>query len=251
MPGQPASTKARFEWAGHRPVRSMTGLGWGRDLPRAMNESKNALSTLDPQVPLVLDVHELGRRPGSQRVLTLSVPAPAGLGTEVLGVLEGSTLELQVRLEAVVEGVLASGVVQAELVGECVRCLEPIERNTSVEFQELYAYPDSDVEDDEASRLEGDLLDLEGTVRDAVILSLPFQPLCRDDCPGLCVRCGARLADEPEHRHEAEIDPRWSALARFLADEGSTEVEAPNKKSPDPSSNDRRDEGAGSSGDRT
>lgn len=224
----------------------MTGLEWGRDLPRAMNESKDALSTLDPQAPLVLDVHELGRRPGSQRRLTLSVPAPADLGTEVLGVLEGSTLELRVRLEAVVEGVLASGVVQATLVGECVRCLEPIEREAEVEFQELYAYPDSDLGDDEASWLEGDLLDLESTVRDAVVLSLPFQPVCRDDCPGLCARCGARLADEPEHRHEAEIDPRWSALAGFIVEESSAEA-----GSPDENSNDSGDEGAGSSGDRT
>jgi uncharacterized protein len=41
---------------------------------------------------------------------------------------------------------------------------------------------------------------------------LPFQPLCRDDCPGLCIECGARLADDPGHRHEEPVDPRWAAL---------------------------------------
>jgi uncharacterized protein len=60
--------------------------------------------------------------------------------------------------------------------------------------------------------LEGDLLDLEPVLRDAVVLSLPFQPLCRDDCPGLCVECGARLADDPDHQHDEAIDPRWAAL---------------------------------------
>ena len=49
-------------------------------------------------------------------------------------------------------------------------------------------------------------------LRDAVVLALPFQPLCRDDCPGLCTECGARLADDPGHQHESAIDPRWATL---------------------------------------
>jgi uncharacterized protein len=60
--------------------------------------------------------------------------------------------------------------------------------------------------------LEGDLLDLEPLLRDAVVLALPFQPLCREDCPGLCIECGARLADDPDHQHEEAIDPRWATL---------------------------------------
>ena len=190
-----------------------------------IDESQDALSTLDPQAPLVLDIRELGRRPGAQRKLRLSVAAPAGLGTDVLGVPAGTTLELQIRLEAVVEGVLASGLAQAQLSGECVRCLEPIEQTLEVDFQELYVFPESDAEDDEASRLEGDLLDLEPVIRDAVVLALPFRPVCRDDCPGLCPRCGARLADQPDHRHEAEIDPRWAALAALPIDDASYDSE--------------------------
>jgi uncharacterized protein len=182
------------------------------------------LSTVDPQAPLVLDIRELGRRPGAQRKLRFSVDAPAGLGTDVLGVPEGTTIELQLRLEAVVEGVLASGTARAQLAGECVRCLEAIEQPLDVEFQELYAYPDSDAEDDEASRLEGDLLDLEPVVRDVVVLALPFQPVCRADCPGLCTECGVRLADDPDHRHDPGIDPRWAALAALTGEDlGETE----------------------------
>ena len=64
-----------------------------------------------------------------------------------------------------------------------------------------------------------DLMDLEEVVRDAVVTSLPFQPVCRDDCPGLCSECGARLADDPDHHHDV-IDPRWSALAD-LAHQGT------------------------------
>jgi uncharacterized protein len=171
---------------------------------------------LDPRAPLVLDTHELGRRPGSQRLASFTAPAPADLGIEVLSVPEGSPVEFDLRLEAVMEGVLVTGTAQADLTGECARCLEEIHDVVVADFQELFVYeerePDTDEEDDEASRLEGDLLDLEPLLRDAVVLTLPFQPLCRDDCPGLCPECGARLADSPGHQHEEQIDPRWAAL---------------------------------------
>lgn len=175
------------------------------------------LNDLDPRAPLVLDTRELGRRPGSQREVSLTVPAPADLGIEVLAVPEGAPVELDLRLEAVMEGVLVTGSAQAGLEGECARCLDPIREDIVVNFQELFVYDDirdaaEAEEDDEVSMLRDDLVDLEPLLRDAVVLALPFQPLCEDDCPGLCVECGARLADEPDHTHEAAIDPRWKAL---------------------------------------
>jgi uncharacterized protein len=179
---------------------------------------------LDPRAPFVLDTRELGRRPGSQRQVTLTVPAPADLGIEVLDVPEGAPVELDLRLEAVMEGVLVTGTATAVVEGECARCLEPIREPIEVTFQELFVYDDSrdalrdlqgDEEDGETSLLQDDLLDLEPVLRDAVVLALPFQPLCRDDCPGLCPECGARLADDPDHAHEAAIDPRWAALAEL------------------------------------
>ena len=139
----------------------------------------------------------------------------------MLRVPEGSPVELDLRLEAVMEGVLVTGTAHASLVGECVRCLEPItasdRSSIDVSFQELFVYDDGDrdTEDDETSRLEGDLLDLEPLLRDAVVLTLPFQPVCQDDCPGLCAECGARLADDPGHQHDAAIDPRWAALQQL------------------------------------
>ena len=173
------------------------------------------MNKLDPRAPLVLDTRELGRRPGSQRQVTRSVPAPADLGIEVLQVPEGSQVELDLRLEAVMEGVLVSGTADASLSGECARCLEPIHDEIVVDLQELYVYEDHALpgEDDEVSALQDDLLDLEPLLRDAVVLALPFTPLCRDDCPGLCTECGARLADDPDHAHDEAIDPRWAALA--------------------------------------
>ena len=164
----------------------------------------------------MLDTRELGRRPGSQRQVSRTVPAPADLGIEVLQVTEGSPVELDLRLEAVMEGVLVTGTAHASLAGECARCLEAISDDIEVGFQELYVYEDHALpgaEDDEVSTLRDDLVDLEPLLRDAVVLALPFQPLCQDDCPGLCPECGARLADDPDHAHEEPIDPRWAALA--------------------------------------
>jgi uncharacterized protein len=186
-----------------------------------------SLSNLDPRAPLVLDTRELGRRPGSMHGVSRTVPAPADLGIEVLRVPEGSQVELDLRLEAVMEGVLVTGTALAALEGECVRCLGPITDELEVDLQELYVYDDRDHdpdEDDEVSMLQDDLLDLEPLLRDAVVLALPFQPLCQPDCPGLCVECGARLADDPEHGHEEPVDPRWAALTE-LTETGLTELQ--------------------------
>jgi uncharacterized protein len=178
---------------------------------------------LDPRAPLVLDTRELGRRPGTERRVTRTAPAPADLGIEVLRVPEGQPVEFDLRLEAVVEGVLVTGTVSAALEGECARCLEDVTSEVHADLTELFVYDDEepreDDEDEETHRLQGDLLDLEPLLRDAVVLALPFQPLCQDDCPGLCVECGARLADDPDHRHEDPVDPRWAALQGLVQGE--------------------------------
>jgi uncharacterized protein len=188
----------------------------GRDRTRLHSESA---IHLDPRSPYVLDTRELARRPGTMRKLSRVVPAPADLGTEVIGVPEGSDLSLELRLESVMEGVLVSGTVRGTVVGECVRCLGDVEQDVVVEVQELFAYPDREYdEDDDVRALVGDLIDFEPALRDAVVPALPFQPVCREDCPGLCSECGASLADDPDHQHEA-VDPRWAALSSVLDDQ--------------------------------
>ena len=183
----------------------------------------DALTSLDPRAPFVLDTRELGRRPGSMIKKCFTAPAPAELGIEVLGVPEGSPVVIDVRLEAVMEGVLATGSAQADLDGECVRCLEPIEDTLDVDLEDLYVYDDLRGDsDDDVRRLEGDLLDLEPVLRDVVVLALPFQPLCEPDCPGLCTTCGARLADDPGHSHGEQVDLRWAGL-QSLALEADTD----------------------------
>lgn len=179
------------------------------------------MSSIDPRGPFVFDTRDIGRRAGLQREYTRTAPAPADLGIEVLRVPEGDPVEIELRLEAVMEGVLATGSAHARLQGECVRCLEEIADEVDVRFQELYLYdaPEVEDEDDELSVLQDDYLDLEPVLRDALVLELPFQPLCSEDCPGLCAECGASLKEDPEHTHEEPVDPRWAGLAALTGDE--------------------------------
>lgn len=172
-----------------------------------------------PRSPFVFDLRELGRSAGSFRDHRLSVPAPAGLGLDVIGVSQGAPLALELRLEAVTEGVLVTGTVAAPVTGQCGRCLDPISDELDLDLCELFAYPgsatDETTEQDEIHRIHGETLDVEPVVRDAVILDLPWTPLCRPDCAGLCPTCGQRLDDLPStHAHDV-IDPRWAGLARF------------------------------------
>ncbi len=176
--------------------------------------------------PWKVDLRELGRRPGSMLELDRTLPAPGGWRLELIGVPEGGDIRLKLRLESVVEGVLVSGEADVPLVGQCARCLDPIEDALELDLQELFAYAGSTTEatseEDEVRRVEGDFIDLEPLVRDAVVLSLPLAPVCSEDCAGLCVDCGQRLDDlPPDHAHEL-VDPRWAGLAGLFTSSSGT-----------------------------
>ncbi len=181
------------------------------------------MSSLDPRDPLVLDTRTLARRPGQLRLVERVAPAPAGLGLDVVSVPTGSDLRLELRLESAAEGVLVSGTCQTQATGECSRCLDPVTLDLDLAIQELYAYPDAAAAAaEEIERLDDDLIDLTSVLHDAVVLALPLKPLCRDDCPGLCATCGARLAEDPEHDHD-EIDPRWAGLTDLFVTQAASE----------------------------
>ena len=175
------------------------------------------LKRLDPRGPLVFDTRTLG--PGSARSETRTAPAQAELGAGLVRIPEGGDLELAVQLEGVTEGVLVTATVTAPLAGECARCLDPFTSAMQVRFQELFVY-EASAEDsgdllEEEYLLDGDKLELELALRDALVLELPLSPLCAPDCPGLCSECGARLAEAgPGHGH-ARQGSMWAALKDF------------------------------------
>ncbi|WP_462286579.1 YceD family protein [Nostocoides sp.] len=190
-----------------------------------------AMKRLDPRSPLLFDTKELSRRPGAMLTVTRSVAVPEPVGTDVIAVPANRSIDIELRLESVVEGVLATGAVTTVAAGLCVRCLEPLTLPVTATFQELFVHPDKAAHHREVAaddteipdyELVDDLIDLEPVLVDALVPALPFQPVCQADCPGLCVECGVPLADNPGHIHE-RLDPRWSALASLAGDRGSAD----------------------------
>ena len=171
----------------------------------------------------MVSVKNLVHRPGSMETLDEVVQAPADMGNALIGVQEGTDMDLNIRLESVVDGILVSGTTVVDVHGECSLCLDPIDYEMSTNIQELFVFEKApsggpEDEDDEQYAVEGESIDLEPVLRDAVILQLPFQPVCRETCQGLCSECGARLEEDPGHHHEV-LDPRWSALQGLLSED--------------------------------
>lgn len=184
--------------------------------------------------PLTIGVRDLEHRPGTMRRLEEVVPAPDNFGNALIGAPEGSDIDLDLRLESVHDGILVSGTAAVAIHGECSRCLDPIDYDLDVDVQELYVFDPAadggeDSEDDQMYEVQDETIDLEPMLRDAVITQLPFQPVCREDCQGLCAQCGARLEDDPGHHHEV-LDPRWSALSGLLEQDTSTQTTEPREE---------------------
>lgn len=175
--------------------------------------------------PYSVEVYDIVRRPGTQRLVNESFPAPAVLGTEIIGVPAGAEVKLDVSLESVSEGIWVSGTVTTQAVGECGRCLDEVRLDVAAPIQGLFVLDSAPVDDDDEEsadvfEFDGESINLEEVVRDAVAEQLPFTPLCSPDCAGLCDQCGARLDDDPDHAHEV-IDPRWSALTSLTEEKES------------------------------
>ncbi|WP_028709419.1 YceD family protein [Propionicicella superfundia] len=167
---------------------------------------------------LVFEVHDLGRRVAGLSTVRRTAIAGEGIGNEMIGVPVGSPIDLDLRFESVVEGVLVTGAADVSLHGVCARCLKEIELVEQIDLMELFLYPDKELDDEEASRIEDETVDLEPVLRDAVVLDLPFTPLCREDCAGLCPTCGTDLNDDPDHGHGDAVDPRWAGLSGLMDD---------------------------------
>ena len=176
---------------------------------------------MDLRSPFVVSLQPLPRQEGSVMAWEKELPAPADMGVELIGVPEGSPMKISLELQSVSEGVFVQGDAQVTLEGQCSRCLRDIALDEDESVAELVFYPerkaafvaDGDEEADEFPEILDDHIDLEPILRDAVVIGLPFRPLCRPDCPGLCSECGEPWDNLPDdHTHE-KLDPRFDALA--------------------------------------
>lgn len=159
-----------------------------------------------------IDVRDLLGNPGAAKTVHVDESVP-GLHTELADVPENEPIEGELTLESVVDGIFVHGSVAGRFAMRCARCLKDFDRPFELAMRELYVR-EPGPEDDYV--LASDLtLDPEPMVRDAVVLEMPFSPLCRPDCLGLCEICGGdrNLGECPGHE---ATDPRWAALETLL-----------------------------------
>jgi uncharacterized protein len=136
-------------------------------------------------------------------------------------------VEGEIRLTKTNRGLLVHGRLSTAIQQVCSRCLRELEWPVEIEIDEE-ALPvidfasglpvDAEAEPDAVRLNDHHELELEGEVGDAIRLAEPIAPLCREDCPGLCVECGQELAGGPHDHAGTEVDPRLEVLRRFVAD---------------------------------
>ena len=178
------------------------------------------------EAPLIWNVAGLlGDDPGAERILEVA-DATIDLGDDLR---LAEPVAGRVRLLRTNRGVLAFADFHTALDLECSRCLRAVTFPVEPRFEEEYlpaldlatGRPLATDDEPEVARLtDHHELDLEPPVREAILLAEPIAPLCRPDCPGLCIVCGERL-DEGSHDHLVDdIDPRLEALRGFRDDDG-------------------------------
>lgn len=183
----------------------------------------------------LFNTHDLPHRAGEMREHQLDLKIPEAVGVDLLSVKTGEIIEVDLRVQSVDEGVLATGRVMATATGECTRCLTPISWPIDENFTELYYYEivggkssgkrgsksksekdsELDLDEDDLSFMVGDDIDLEPAIRDAVILNLAVNPLCQEDCPGLTEKQGENWAYLPADQDQTPTDERWAGLKDF------------------------------------
>ena len=143
----------------------------------------------------------------------LSDPITMGLTT----IPAGRDIVVQGQLQSVGDGVLVMADVSTQRDYQCSRCLKLDSEDVEIAIQELFVYPERNQEyqGEDVSYISDDSINLEESIRDALILDQPLSPVCTPDCLGLCPTCGADLNAEPEHNHDDNIDTRWLTLSEW------------------------------------
>jgi uncharacterized protein len=127
--------------------------------------------------------------------------------------LEVKNLNGVARVTRTPSGLLVQVKMQAKTASECVRCLTEFDQPLAIEFTELYAFASHPISDSGLILPESGYINLAPLVREYLLLDMPINPLCRQDCKGLCRVCGENLNEKPAHTHEeSSIDPRLAVL---------------------------------------
>ncbi|WP_289067837.1 DUF177 domain-containing protein [uncultured Bifidobacterium sp.] len=181
-----------------------------------------------------VSVAQVASRPGQSKPIDTVFPAPSGIGDDIVGVREGADVRVVGSFDSIVDGLVFTGRIEAPLTAECTRCLKPIDPDWTVNATLFFPYDAPGADDgrgngeveiiageDEAEDVyplssDGAFADMESPLRDTLVEALPLQPLCREDCLGLCPQCGVDLNEDPDHHHDV-TDIRFAALEQFKA----------------------------------
>jgi uncharacterized protein len=121
------------------------------------------------------------------------------------------------RLTRTGQGVYVQGSLIASLDLECVRCLTDFPQQLEAGIDELFTYPPDKAADPQLAISENALLDLTPLMREIFLLDQPIQPVCREDCLGLCAECGENLNENYHDHQTVDIDPRLAVLKSLLS----------------------------------
>ena len=181
-----------------------------------------------------VSVAQVASRPGQCKPIDTVFPAPSGIGDDIVGVREGADVRVVGSFDSIVDGLVFTGRIEAPLTAECTRCLKPIDPDWTVNATLFFPYDAPGADDgrgtgeveiiageDEAEDVyplssDGAFADMESPLRDTLVEALPLQPLCKEDCLGLCPQCGVDLNEDPDHHHDV-TDIRFAALEQFKA----------------------------------
>lgn len=181
-----------------------------------------------------VSVAQVASRPGQSKPIDTVFPAPSGIGDDIVGVREGADVRVVGSFDSIVDGLVFTGRIEAPLTAECTRCLKPIDPDWTVNATLFFPYDAPGADDgrgtgeveiiageDEAEDVyplssDGAFADMESPLRDTLVEALPLQPLCKEDCLGLCPQCGVDLNENPDHHHDV-TDIRFAALEQFKA----------------------------------
>lgn len=181
-----------------------------------------------------VSVAQVASRPGQSKPIDTVFPAPSGIGDDIVGVREGADVRVVGSFDSIVDGLVFTGRIEAPLTAECTRCLKPIDPDWTVNVTLFFPYDAPGADDgrgtgeveiiageDEAEDVyplssDGAFADMESPLRDTLVEALPLQPLCKEDCLGLCPQCGVDLNEDPDHHHDV-TDIRFAALGQFKA----------------------------------
>lgn len=174
----------------------------------------------------MVDLSSIKETPGLSLDINgqLALPALSWEGERLIEFINPWQIEL--TIVNVKRGYRVSGKLSGSYRLDCDRCLEKFQANLRTELEGLFLLEQAakaqalEEEEEEATMIAGDQLDLSVTIMEAISLQVPLKMLCSPNCRGLCPACGTNLNSNPCDCQTESLDPRLATLLKWKQDEG-------------------------------